>query len=128
MSGISTVWEDTDCCAKHYMCALDIYLMNVLSYSCGITMDLAINSPGHGKNIVYGINSTDRPYLKGKMGLIGKLGRNDTTKIGILPGSSKDTSIKFADQCLHILNDEEIFHVIKGGTKMKIIELLFKYQ
>ena len=31
VSGMSTVWEDTDGCAKQCMCALDIYLMAVLS-------------------------------------------------------------------------------------------------
>ena len=30
MSGMSTVWEDTDGFAKKYMCALYIYLMTVL--------------------------------------------------------------------------------------------------
>ena len=102
--------------------------MNVLSSSCGIIMDRAINAPGHGKNIVDGINSTDKPYLKGKMRLIGKLVSNDTTNIGILPGASKDASIKFSNKCLHILNNKEIFHGLKGSTKMKIIEPLFKYQ
>ena len=27
ISGMSTVWEDTDGCSKQYRCALDIYLM-----------------------------------------------------------------------------------------------------
>ena len=30
VSGMSTVWEDTDGCSKEYMCALAIYLMTVL--------------------------------------------------------------------------------------------------
>ena len=52
VSGMSTVWEDTDGCAKKYICALAIYLMTVLSYSYGIITDRAINSPGYGKNVV----------------------------------------------------------------------------
>ena len=32
LSGMSTVWEDTNGCAKQYRCALDIYLINLLSY------------------------------------------------------------------------------------------------
>ena len=54
---MSTVWEDTDGCAKQYMCALAICLMTVLSYSYGIIMDSEINSPGHGTNYVYGIDA-----------------------------------------------------------------------
>ena len=32
LCGMSTVWEDTNGCAKQYRCDLDIYLMNLLSY------------------------------------------------------------------------------------------------
>ena len=62
VSGISTVWEDTDGCSKPCMCALYIYLMNVLSYSYVIIMDRAINALGHGKNVVDGINATHKYY------------------------------------------------------------------
>ena len=41
------------------MCALDIYLMTVLYYSYGILMDRAMNAPGHGNNVVNGINATE---------------------------------------------------------------------
>ena len=29
-------------------------------------MDHEINTPGHGNNIVYGLNATKKHYLKGK--------------------------------------------------------------
>ena len=65
VSGMSTVWEDTDGCANKYRCALTIYLMTVLSSSYGIIMYHAMNPPGHGKNVVDGLNATDKHYLKG---------------------------------------------------------------
>ena len=65
MSGMSTVWEYTNGCAKQYMCALAIYLITVLSSSYGVIMDHAINAPGHGNNVVDGLNATDKHYLKG---------------------------------------------------------------
>ena len=58
MSGISTVWEDTDGCTKQYKYALAIYLMTVLSSSYSIIADFTINSPGHGNNVVDGMNAT----------------------------------------------------------------------
>ena len=67
-------------------------------------MDRAINAPGHGKNVFGVLNTTGKNYLNGGMKLIGKLGRNDTSKIGILTSTLKDVFIKFADQCIHILN------------------------
>ena len=43
MSGVLTVLEDTDGCAKQYKCALDIYLLTVLSSSYDIIVFRAIN-------------------------------------------------------------------------------------
>ena len=103
---MSTVWKYAYGCAKQYMCGLAIYLMTVLSSSYGIIMYRAINEPGHGKNVVDGLNATDKRHLKGKMELIGKLANNDTINIGMLTSSSKYVSINFAYQCLHILSNK----------------------
>ena len=128
VSGMSKVWEDTNRCAKQYMCDLAIYVMTMLSYSYDITIDCVINSPVHGKNAVGGINETEKTYLKGEMKLIGKLGSNYTTKIGILPSALKYFSVKFADQCLHIPNNKDKLNGLKGSTKMQKNESLFEYQ
>ena len=52
-------------------------------------MDCAINETCYGNNVVDGLNAIEKRYLKEKMGLIGKLGRNDTTRIGMLPSASE---------------------------------------
>ena len=69
-------------------------------------MDCAINVQWHGKNVVDGLNATEKRYLKGKMELMGKLESNNTTNIGMLPSASKYVSINFSDQCLNILNNK----------------------
>ena len=46
------------------MCALDKYLITVISYSYGVMMYHAINLSDHGKNVVDGHNTTDKYYLK----------------------------------------------------------------
>ena len=53
------------------------------------------------------------------MELIGKLESNYTSNIGIIPSASKDISIKFADQCLHIINNKERLNGLKVITKMQ---------
>ena len=53
------------------------------------------------------------------MKLIDKLESNDTTKVGMIPSASKDISTKFAYQCLHILNNEEVLNGLKFSTKMQ---------
>ena len=82
-------------------------------------MDRAINAPGHGKNVVEGLNATEKRYLKGEMKLISKLESKYTANIGMLPSASKDVSITFADKCLHILNNKEILNGINGSTEIQ---------
>ena len=102
--------------------------MTLLSSSYGITIYCAINELGCGKNVVYGLNATEKKYLKGKMLLIGRLSSNNTSKIGIFPSAFKYVSIKFADQCIHILNNKYRLNGLKDSTKMKNRESPFKYQ
>ena len=102
--------------------------MTVLSSSYGIVTDCVINAPGHGKNVVDGLNETDKLYLKRKMELMGRLASNDTTNIGMLPNASKYVSINFSDKCLHILNNKEILNGLKVSTKMQKIQSQLKYQ
>ena len=96
VSVMSTVLEDTDGCSKQYRCSLAIYLMTVLSYLYGIIIDREINTPGHGKNVVDEINTTEKHFLKEKMELIGKVASNDTSNIGLHPSTSKYVYIKFS--------------------------------
>ena len=93
--------------------------MVILSSSYVIIIDRTINEPGYVKNFFYGLNATEKRYLKVEMEIIGKLGSIDTTDIGILPSASKDVSIKFLDQCLHILNNKQILNGLKGIIKIQ---------
>ena len=81
----------------------------------------AINAHGHGKNVVDGLNATDKHYLKRGMKPTDKLSSNGKSKIGTLPSASKDVSVKFIDQCIHILNNKDTLNVLKVSTKMKNI-------
>ena len=66
--------------------------------------------------------------LKREMLLMGKWSSNNTTNIGTLPSASKDLSIKFVDQCLHIFNNKERLNGLKGITKTKKRQSQLKYQ
>ena len=65
------------------------------------------------------MKATEKRYLKKKLDLIGRLGSNNTTKIGMLPSASKYVLIKFANQCLHNINSKEILNGLKGSSKFK---------
>ena len=46
----------------------------------------------------------------------------------MLPSASKYVSMNFSEQCLHILNNNDPLHGLKGSTKMQKRESLSKYQ
>ena len=96
-----TVWYDTD----GY--AMAVYLITVLSYLYVIIMYYAINASGNRNNVFDGLDGTDKCYLKEHIELLVKLASDDTSKIGIHPIASKDVSINFSWQCLHILINNE---------------------
>ena len=57
-----------------------------------------------------------------------KLACNNTSKIGTLPSESKDVSIKFSEQFLHIFNNTDRLNGIQGRKKVQKRESIFKYQ
>ena len=63
MSTLSTIWGNTDGCAEQYRCATALYLMSVLSRCHSIIFDHGISAPGHGKELVDGINSIYKRYM-----------------------------------------------------------------
>ena len=119
VSGMPKVCEYIDGCAKQFMCDLAIYLMTVLLSSYVIIRYPIINAIGHVRIVVDGLNATEKCYFTGEMELIRKLVSNNTTHIEILPSVSKDASVKFVDQFIHILNNKERLNEIKGITKCK---------
>ena len=62
------------------------------------------------------------------MELIGKSATNDTSMIGMLSILSKDFSIKGLEKSLHIITNNDWLNGLKGSTKKKNRELLFKLQ
>ena len=57
------MWEKTDGCAEQYICASALYLMSVISQTYSIIIDWGIIAPGHGKEVVDGLNAVDKRYI-----------------------------------------------------------------
>ena len=57
------MWDQTDGCAKKYRCSIAYYLMSYLSTSYQIVLDRAVDTPGHGKDVVDGLNAVQKQYL-----------------------------------------------------------------
>ena len=62
-SALSTIWENTDGRAEQYRRASELYLMSFFSQYFSIIIDRGIISPGHGKEVVDGLNVTEKRYI-----------------------------------------------------------------
>ena len=60
---LSIVWENTDGCAKKYICASALYFMSVMSQCYSVIIDQGISAPGHDKEVVDGLNYFDKSYI-----------------------------------------------------------------
>ena len=58
-----TMWYQKDGYAKQYMCSIAYYLIYFLSKSHQIVLDRAVDTPGHGKDVVDGFNDVQKQYL-----------------------------------------------------------------
>ena len=62
-STLSTTWENTDGCAEQYIYASALYLVSVLSQCHSIVIYRGISAPGHGKEVVHGLNFIFNRYM-----------------------------------------------------------------
>ena len=60
---LSKIWENTDGCSEQYICDSALYLMSVMSQCYSVMIDPGISAPGHGKEVVYGLNAVDKIYI-----------------------------------------------------------------
>ena len=65
--GKSTIWEHTDGCTKQYRCAKALYLLSSLASEFKVVIDRQVDAPGHGKDVVDGLNAQDKVYLRKHM-------------------------------------------------------------
>ena len=54
---------NTDGCTKEYRCASVLCLMSVISQCYYIISEKGITAPGHGEEVVDGINAADNCYI-----------------------------------------------------------------
>ena len=51
---------NTDGCAEQYRYASALYLMSVMSQTYSIIIDRGISAPGHGNEVIDGLNAVDK--------------------------------------------------------------------
>ena len=54
-----TIFDNTDGCAKQYRCATALHFLSVFCSNKKVCIDRAIGAPGHGKDLVDGLNARE---------------------------------------------------------------------
>ena len=94
-TSLSTIWENTDGCDEQYRCASALYLMSVMSQTYFIIIERDISAPGHGKEVVDGLNTVDKSYiyqLMSKVQLLGSVKFHSQIKMHTVT-ENKDVSL-----------------------------------
>ena len=72
-----TMWDDTNGCMKQYQSGNAMFLLSVLVAEYDIEINRAIGAPSHGKDVVDGLNATDKRFLKWLFHMIAKAKENE---------------------------------------------------
>ena len=115
--------EETDGCAKQYRCASAINLLSMLPMKYNIVIDRAVGAPGHGKDVVDGLNALDERYLKQCMfRLLNPEQKRCENKMEY-HSTTKSCPVSFAAECRRLLQNQadNIASMItsKGENKKK---------
>ena len=120
-TSLSKIWGKTDGCAEQYRCASALYIMSVISQTYSLIIDRGISAPGHGKEVVDGLNTVDKRYiyqLMSKVQLPGSI-RFDS-QIKIHTGTEK-TDVSLASEFKdHLEGEHRKNGVIDQGKSRKI--------
>ena len=116
-----TMWDDTDGCGKQYRCGTALYLLSVLATTWGITIDRAIGAPGHGKDLVDGLNAVDKVYLRKKMCLVGTPEAKDAACRMAAHSMVGDAKASLAEESARLCRDPAREGGVKseGGKRQK---------
>ena len=62
-SDMSTIWGNTGGCAEQYFCVAALYLLSMLEHAYNITIDCGVGAPVYGREVVDGLNATEKRFL-----------------------------------------------------------------
>ena len=117
-----TMWDQTDGCAKQYRCSIVYYLMSYLSTSYQIVLDRAVDTPGHGKDVLDGFNAVQKRYLD-----TGLIMRSNCEKDKIyskhmhVEAMTEKGEVSFAKECKRLLDLRDEIGT-KGDKKHEKLE------
>ena len=100
-----TMWYQIYGCENQYRCSIAYYLISFLSKSYQIVLDRAVDTTGHGQDIVGGFNSVQKRYLTTYFRIFNT---PEVDKIDIkrmcVDSMNKKVEVIFAEECKRLLD------------------------
>eukprot|EP00957_Ditylum_brightwellii_P067561 5129265-Ditylum_brightwellii.AAC.1 len=95
--------EDTDSCSKQYRSASSLYLISTICMKHSIVINHAVDAPGHGKDVVDGLNAVDKRVLRIAMLRNSIPEEQYNAKTMNSHSATPMGSFSFASECKHLL-------------------------
>ena len=58
LADLITIWKDIYGFSKKYICATELYLLQMLAYAYNIIIYRGVGAPGHGRDVLDSLNTT----------------------------------------------------------------------
>ena len=75
-ASLGTILDNTDGLDKKHRCASAQYVISVMFQSFSVIIDRRISVPGHGKEVLDGLNAVDKHYIYQLMSTVQLIGTN----------------------------------------------------
>ena len=113
----STIWEQTDGCAEQYRSCAAFFLLSALSQTFDVTIDRAIGAPGHGKDVVDGLNAVDKKYLANMTAKTVTPEQDTSNKKMQAHACTEEQNTSLAAECQRLLSHPSRKDGVTGGSK-----------
>ena len=104
-SNISTIWENTDFCSDQYHCATTLYLLPMLEHAYNIIIYRSVGDPGHGRDVIDGLNDTHKIFISMLMTTVQLTGAEDYESQMEVHTSTENKDISLAREFQKHLSD-----------------------
>ena len=124
MTALSKIWENNDGCAKQYRCATALYLMSVLSQRHPIIFYRGIIAPGHGKDVVDGLNDIGKRYMYQLMSTVQLLGSKIFEKHILMHYCTPKHYVSLAKEFQKHISNDDCKHgfIYRGKTEKEPVK------
>jgi hypothetical protein len=109
--------DNTDGCAKQYRCGTALFLLSLLVVLNNVIIDWAVGAPGHGKDVVDGLNATDKRYLKQKINMVSTPEENDSNNRMSACSMVEEEGKSLAKECAQLCSDTSRVAGVKSDAK-----------